>query len=200
MLSDQEHTSVLEWFAIRVRSRYETRVAEDLRRKGYEEFLPMYECVQRLCDRAKAVQLPLFPGYLFSRFDVRKRLPILKTPNVITISGAGKTPIVVSDDEIEALKAVIRSGLPALPWQHVTVGSKVYIERGPLTGLEGIVLNVEKKFRLIVSVPLLQRAVAVEIDRSWARPVKVGRMPKRKLVAADAQFSGKRVVARVGVA
>ena len=190
MLSDQEHTSVLEWFAIRVRSRYETRVATELKQKGYDEFLPMYDCVRRWSDRDKAVQQPLFPGYLFCRFRVRERLPILKTANVITIAGSGKTPIAVGDDEIDALKAVIRSDLPALPWQHVAVGSKVYIERGPLAGLEGIALNVEKKFRLIVSVPLLQRAVAVEIDRSWARPVKVSRMPKKKLAAAVAGFSG----------
>ena len=190
MLSDQEHTSVLEWFAIRVRSRYETRVATELKQKGYDEFLPMYDCVRRWSDREKAVQQPLFPGYLFCRFRVRERLPILKTANVITIAGSGKTPIAVGDDEIDALKAVIRSDLPAMPWGHVAVGSKVYIERGPLAGLEGIALNVEKKFRLIVSVPLLQRAVAVEIDRSWARPVKVSRMPKKKLAAAAAGFSG----------
>jgi transcription antitermination factor NusG len=198
MLSDQEHTGLLEWFAIRVRSRYETRVAADLKLKGYDEFLPMYDCVRRWADRAKTVEQPLFPGYLFCRFRVRERLPILKTTNVITIAGSGKTPIAVGDDEIDALKSVIRSGLPAMPWEHVTVGSKVYIERGPLAGLEGIALNVEKKFRLIVSVPLLQRAVAVEIDRSWARPVKVSRMPKKKLVAEVARFSGERLAARVG--
>ncbi len=176
MLSDQEHTRLLEWFAIRVRSRYETHVAADLRRKGYDEFLPMYDCVRRWSDREKALQQPLFAGYMFCRFCVRERLPILKTTNVITIAGSGKTPIAVGDDEIDALKAVIRSGLPAMPWGHVTVGSKVSIVGGPLAGLDGIALDIKKKFRLIVSVSLLQRAVAVEIERSWARPIKVAKM------------------------
>ena len=198
MLSDQEHKSVLEWFAVRVRSRYETRVATDFKHKGYDEFLPMYDSVRRWSDREKALEQPLFPGYLFCRFCVRERLPILKTPNVITIAGSGKTPIAVGDDEIDALKAVIRSGLPAMPWGHVTVGSKVSIVHGPLAGLDGIALKVKNKFRLIVSVSLLQRAVAVEIEHSWAQPIKVGKM-SGKLAAAQAGFSGERLSARAGV-
>jgi len=101
---------------------------------------------------------------------VRDRLPILTTPGVTSIVGAGKTPVPVDDEEIEAIRAILRSGLAALPWPFLCVGSRVYIERGPLAGVEGIITNMDKVYRLIVSISLLQRSVAVEIDREWARP------------------------------
>ncbi len=143
-----------------------------LRGKGFEEFLPLYRSRRRWSDRVKELDLPLFPGYLFCRFDVQDRLlPILTTPGVISIVGAGKTPVAVSAEEIAAVQAIVRSGLPAQPWPCLAVGSTVFIERGPLAGIEGIALNVDKAYRLVVSVPLLQRAVAVEIERDWVRPV-----------------------------
>jgi transcription antitermination factor NusG len=98
-------------------------------------------------------------------------LPILTTPGVIAIVGAGKTPIPVADEEIATVRAVLRSGLAAQPCPFLNVGAGVYIERGPLAGIEGIVTNLNKKYRLVISVTLLQRSVAVEIDREWARPI-----------------------------
>jgi len=163
------------WYAIRIQSKLEGLASATLRGKGYEEFLPLYRSRRRWSDRVKQLDLPLFPGYLFCRFDVHDRLlPILTTPGVISIIGAGKTPIAVSDQEIASVQAILRSGLPARPWPCLTVGSKVLLERGPLAGIEGIVLNVDKAFRLVVSVPLLQRSVAVEIERDWVRPIQNG--------------------------
>ena len=169
----------LPWYAIRIQSRLGNVAAATLRGKGYEEFLPLYRSRRRWSDRIKELDLPLFPGYLFCRCDVNDRLmPILTTPGVIGIVGAGKTPIPVDDEEIEAIRAILRSGLAAHPWPFLQVGSKVYIERGPLTGLEGIIANTDKVYRLIVSVNLLQRSVAVEIDREWARPIADGMGPR----------------------
>jgi transcription antitermination factor NusG len=166
------------WYAIRVQSRFEATASAILRGKGYEEFLPLYQSRRRWSDRVKLLDLPLFPGYLFCRFDVSGRLlPILTTPGVICIVGAGKSPIPVGEDEIAAVQAVLRSGLPSSPWPFLNVGAHVYIERGPLTGLEGIVTSADKKYRLVVSVPLLQRSVAVEIDSDWARPILQGAGP-----------------------
>jgi transcription antitermination factor NusG len=143
-----------------------------LRGKGYEEWLPLYQAKRRWSDREKQISLPLFPGYLFCRLDVQDRLlPILTTPGVIGIVSAGKVPIPVSDDEIAVVQAIIRSGLSAQPWPSLTTGSKVLVERGPLVGIEGFVVSVRKTYRLVVSVQLLQRAVAVDIDREWVRPV-----------------------------
>jgi transcription antitermination factor NusG len=163
------------WYAIRIQSKLEGLASATLRGKGYEEFLPLYRSRRRWSDRVKQLDLPLFPGYLFCRFDVHDRLlPILTTPGVISIIGAGKTPVAVSDREIAAVQAILRSGLPARPWPCLTVGSRVFIERGPLAGIEGVALNVDKAFRLVVSVPLLQRSVAVEIERDWIRPIQNG--------------------------
>lgn len=159
------------WYAVQVRPRFESQISTVLRSKGYEEFLPTYRSRHRWSDRAKELDLPLFPGYLFSRFDARERLFILKSPGVIGIVGLGKTPVPISDEEIEAIQAIVRSSLPAEPWTHLTVGSRVSIEAGPLAGLEGIVVNVDKGLRLVVSVQLLQRAIGVEIERSWVRSV-----------------------------
>ena len=167
------------WYALRVRSNFESLVSLSLRGKGYDEFLPVYRSSHRWSDRVKEIDLPLFPGYLFCRFDVHDRLlPILTTPGVIAIVGAGRTPIPVSQEEIAAVETIVRSGLPAQPWPCLTVGSRVVIERGPLAGVEGIALNVDKKYRLVVSVPLLQRSVAVEIEREWARPIPNGPAPQ----------------------
>lgn len=163
------------WYALRIQSKLEGLASATLRGKGYEEFLPLYRSRRRWSDRVKQLDLPLFPGYLFCRFAVHDRLlPILTTPGVISIVGAGKTPIAVSEEEIASVQAILRSGLPARPWPCLTVGSRVFIERGPLAGVEGVALNVDKTFRLVVSVPLLQRSVAVEIERDWVRPILDG--------------------------
>ena len=162
----------LSWYAIQIQSKLGTVASATLRGKGYEEFLPLYRSRRRWSDRIKELDLPLFPGYLFCRFNVSDRLmPILTTPGVIGIIGAGKTPVPVFEEEIEAIRAILRSGLAAQPYPFLRAGSKVYIEAGPLAGVEGIVTNTDKVYRLIVSVGLLQRSVAVEIDREWARPI-----------------------------
>lgn len=161
------------WYAIHVRSRFEFVAAETLVGKGYEAFLPTCRSSRQWSDRSKELDQPLFPGYLFCRFDVQDRLlPILTTPGVISILGAGKAPVAVPGPEIDAIQVVIQSGLPAQPWPGLAPGCKVSIERGPLAGIEGIVLksenpNAGEKDRLIVSVQLLQRSVAVKIQREW---------------------------------
>ncbi len=163
--------SELQWFALRVRAQHEKLVASSLHSKGYEDFLPLYRCRRRWSDRIKEIELPLFPGYVFCRFDVHRRLPILITPDVLLIVGAGKIPVPVDDDEIAALQSVVKSGLQAEPWPFLQVGQRVRIDRGALEGLEGILTEIKKPYRLVVSVTLLQRSVAVEIDYAWASPI-----------------------------
>jgi transcription antitermination factor NusG len=165
-----------QWYALQIQSRLSTVASNVLRGKGYEEFLPLYRARRRWSDRVKNVDLPLFPGYLFCRFDPLDRtFPVLTTPGVIGIVGAGRAPLAIPDDEIEAVRTVIHSGLATQPWPFLGVGSRIYMKAGPLAGLEGIITNADKVYRLVVSVTLLQRSVAVEIDRDWARPVHLGR-------------------------
>jgi len=160
------------WYAVHVRSRYEKAVASVLHSKGYECFLPLYKSRRPWSDRIKTFVLPLFPGYLFCRFDVLKRLPILVTPGVLFIVGTGKALLPVKDSEIAALQSIVKSGLQTEPWPFLQVGQRVRIERGSLKEVEGILVTLKKPHRLVVSVMLLQRSVAVEIDEHWARPVE----------------------------
>jgi transcription antitermination factor NusG len=167
--SPREH---LPWYAIRVQSRFAKIASIILRDKGFEEFLPLYRTTRKWSDRVKQMNLPLFPGYLFCRLDVSEGLlPVLTTPGVLGVVSAGTEPISIPEEEIRVVQAVVRSGLPAIPWPALCAGSSVLIEHGPLAGVEGIVLGIDKKCRLVVSVSLLQRSVAVEVQREWVRPL-----------------------------
>jgi transcription antitermination factor NusG len=158
------------WFALHVRTRHEAGVAAHLRGMGYEDFLPIYKNRTRWSDRVKELETPLFPGYLFCRFDPQKRLPILKTPGVIQVVGYSRQPIPVEEKEIEAIQALVASGIPSQPWPYLKVGEKVRIDSGPLRGREGILVEFKGSQRLILSVALLQRSVAVEIDAVLVKP------------------------------
>lgn len=161
----------IAWFALRVKPRFEKTVATIARNKGYEEFLPLYKCRQRWSDRIKSIDLPLFPGYLFCQLNPERRLPLLTIPGALHFVGVGRTPLAIDDEEIVALQMAMRSGLWAEPWPFLEVGQRVQLVQGPLTGLEGLLVEVRKKHRIIVSVALLKRSVAVEIERDWIRPL-----------------------------
>lgn len=159
------------WYALQTRAQHEKIVAQTLADKGYEEFLPLYRSRRRWSDRIKELELPLFPGYVFCRFDLEQRLPILVTPGIHHIVGIGKTPWPVEDAEIATIQSLVRTGLPTEPWQFLQVGQQVRIDSGPLEGLKGLLLAVRKPYRLVVSVTLLQHSVAVEIDSAWVTPL-----------------------------
>lgn len=159
------------WFALTVAPRKEKTTAQLLRAAGLEDFLPLYTSKRRWSDRIKQIENPLFPGYVFCRFDPKVRRAVLKTPGVVSIVSFGRNPEPVDEAEIAALQAVCRSGLAATPWPRPKVGSKVRLQEGPLKGLEGILVE-DKKTRLVLSLTLLQRSVAVEIDQAWIGPVR----------------------------
>jgi transcription antitermination factor NusG len=129
------------WFALQTKSRHEKTAATLLRGKGYELFLPVYKSRRRWSDRIKEIERPLFPGYVFSRFDVQNRLPILTTPGVVQVVGMGKTPVPIDDNEIAAIQTGVESGLPSQPWPFLHIGHRVKIVYGPLRGLEGILVD-----------------------------------------------------------
>jgi transcription antitermination factor NusG len=131
----------------------------------------MYISRRRWSDRTKELEVPLFPGYLFCRFNPQERLPILKTPGMIGIVGTAKTPTPVDSSEISALRTLVNSGIPRQPWPFLKVGQRVRIEYGALAGLEGILQQVKGNNRIILSVSLLQRSVAAEVDSSWITPI-----------------------------
>ena len=159
------------WYALRVRSRFENTVTTLLHGRGYESFLPLYKCRRRWSDRVKEIELPLFPGYVFCQFNALDRLPILTIPGVVHVVGVGRNPLPIDESEIAAIQAAIRSGLPRQPWPFLEIGQKVRIECGPLCGVEGILLSFRGRQRLLLSVTLLQRSVAVQVDEAWVLPM-----------------------------
>jgi len=160
------------WFALQVRSRKESYVASQITGQGFECLLPTYKSIRKWSDRVKELEQPLFPGYLFCRFDFQNRRPVITTPGVLQIVGYGRTAIPVSDEEVQALQLAVASGIPKQPWPYLEVGQRVRVNYGTLTGLEGILVNVKGNHRVVLSVTLLQRSVAMEVETSWLTPVK----------------------------
>ena len=160
----QAADSQFPWFALQVRVKRERAVAEHLGGKGYEYFLPTYKCRKRWSDRIKEIEASLFPGYLFCKFDPLNRLPILKTPWVVQVVGCNRLPTPVDLQELNAIRALVDSGLPTQPWPFFEIGDTVRIESGPLRGVRGILTKFKGNHRLVLSITLLQRSVAVEVD------------------------------------
>ncbi len=181
MPESQQH-----WYAVHVKSRAERVVAAITHNKGFEEFLPLCKTRRRWSDRVQTVEVPLFPGYLFCRMGTESRLPILTIPGVLGFAGVGKTPIPVNDEEIATIQTAVASGLFAEPWPFLNGGEAVRLEAGPLAGLEGIYVGCRKQHRIVVSVTLLQRSIAIEIDRNWVTPLKAsGFQPAFQLTPAS---------------
>jgi len=156
--------SQMFWYAAYTSSRHEKTVAEHLRQREVECFLPIYETVRRWNNGRHRVQLPLFPSYVFVRMEVRDRLRVLQVPGLaqlVTFQGA---PAALPDSEIETLRNALAGGLPAQPCRYLNVGSKVEICRGPLQGLRGILLRHQGQFRVVLSVEMIMRSIVVEVE------------------------------------
>jgi transcription antitermination factor NusG len=159
------------WFALQVRSRWESSTALLLSGKGYQTLLPTYQTKKRWNGRLRQLNAPLFPGYVFCQFDALNRLPILITPGVIAVVGRGRVPVAVDDAEITAIQTIVSSGVPAEPWPYLEIGQRIRIESDVLYGLEGVLIKFKGNHRIVVSVSLLRRSVALEIDRSCVSPL-----------------------------
>lgn len=143
----------------------------------------MYKSTRRWSDRVKEVDQPLFPGYLFCRFDLHNRGPVLMTPGIQQIVGIGRTPMPVEESEMESIRQALASGLPSQPWPYLELGQRVRVNHGSLRDLEGILINFKGSNRVVLSVSLLQRSVAMEIDLSWVIPLKEAKKTGCKVLA-----------------
>jgi transcription antitermination factor NusG len=162
-----------KWYALQVRSRHEDVVARHLDARGFESFLPLYKCQRRWSDRFKEIDVPLFPGYVFCNFNAMNRLPVLTIPGVVQVVGIGRIPVPIDEMEIAAIQVAVKSGLPSQPWPFLRIGHRVRIEHGPLCGIEGILLGFRGHQRLVLSVTLLQRSVAVQVDEAGVQPISL---------------------------
>lgn len=160
------------WYALVVQPRHEKAVDEHLRRRGLAALCPTYQARKRWSDRIKVVDLPLFAGYVFACFSYAQRIAALGTGGVRSIVGFGSTPQPIPEAEIAALRSIRIAGLPMRPWPFLQVGQRVQVVKGCLAGLEGILAREKDLFRVVVSVEMLMRSVAVEVERDCVAPVK----------------------------
>src|SRR5947208_2248053 len=124
MPHSEQMNSEIQWYALRVQSRLTSIASASLRGKGYDEFVRLYRSRRCWSDRVKQLDLPLFPGYLFCRFNLHDRqVSVLTTPGVAGIVGTGRKPVPVTEEEIESVRRIVRSGLAAQPWPFLCVGS-----------------------------------------------------------------------------
>ena len=168
------------WYAAYTRSRHEKSVADLLECKQIETFLPLYTTIRRWKNGDHRVELPLFPGYAFVRIALRNRLHVLKVPGVVRLVGFDGTPTpldswskyasVVDDEDVERLRGALSAGVKAAPHPYLTVGRRVRVTGGPLTGREGILLRRKGAVRVVLSIELIQRSILVDLDGGALEP------------------------------
>jgi transcription antitermination factor NusG len=158
------------WYAAHVRSRHEKQVARQLEERHVNCFLPVYRSVRRWKDRRKELELVLFPGYVFVHLDLKDRLRVLQVPSVVRFVSFNGHPAPLPDAEIEVLLNGLAKGVRAEPHPYLKVGHRVRVKYGPLAGTQGILTRRKDKFRLVLSIDLIMRSVAVEVDEADVEP------------------------------
>ena len=158
------------WFAVYTRAHHEKRVAQQLAGRGIEHFLPLYRSRRIWSDRRVSLDLPVFPGYLFARFAPGGRLRVLEAYGVVHLVGFNGQPCPLAESDIETLRAGLRGGLCWEPHPYLTAGARVGIVRGPLAGMKGILARKKNSCRVILSLDLIARSAAVEVDAADIEP------------------------------
>lgn len=181
-----ENIERCQWYALRVKPNCERVASLSLGSKGVEHCLPVRRQRRRWSDRYKLVEEPVFPGYVFCQFGLGHRVAVLSSPGVMQIVSFGGTPAPIDPAEMAAVQAISSSGLSMEPWPYLETGQRVYVAEGPLAGLSGIVLDSKTRHSLVVSVTLLRRSVAVDLDAAWVRPI-FG--PERRTVDAASAWT-----------
>ena len=164
------------WYAAQTCANHEKRVQEQLRQRAVEAYLPLYPAVRRWKDRRVRLELPLFPGYVFVRLALCDRLLVLQTPSVVRLVGFGGRPAALPDQEIAALRHGLAGEMQFLPHPYLKTGQRVRVKTGPFQGLEGILVRKKKISRFVISLDLIMRSVAVEIDVAELEPVARGEL------------------------
>jgi transcription antitermination factor NusG len=155
------------WYGLRTRSNHEKLVSTILENKGYEQYLPLHHVRRYWSDRVVVSEQPVFPGYIFCRFDPNKRLGVITTPGVVAIIGFGGEPVPIDDSEVQAVRTVLQSGIAVRACGFLQEGQRVRVRCGALQGIEGVLLKQKSQWRLIISVTTLYRSISMEIDQDW---------------------------------
>jgi transcription antitermination factor NusG len=159
------------WCALYVRHQHEKAVAQILSTKGFETLLPLYSAKRQWKDRVKQLSLPLFPCYLFLRYGFERRLEVLTTPGVHGFVGASGRATPIPKVEMDAVRQIIKKGIRVEPHAYLRCGDWVRVKSGPLEGIEGFLVRKKNQSRLVISVELLQKSAAVEVDVAMVEPL-----------------------------
>jgi transcription antitermination factor NusG len=160
----------VRWYAAHVCSRHEKQVLLQLQERRVDCFLPVYRSMRRWKDRRKELELVLFPGYVFVHLDLKDRLRVLQLPSVVRFVSFNAQPAALPDSEIETLSRGLASGIRAEPHPYLKVGQRVRVRFGPLSGAQGILVRRKDKFRVVLSIDIIMRSVAVEVDEADIEP------------------------------
>lgn len=171
VVDDSASNEDSHWWALYTRHQHEKVVADILSAKGFEVFLPLYDSIRRWKDRQKLLSLPLFPCYVFVRGGVTRRLQVITTPGVHMILNHGERVAVIPENEIHAIRQTVEGHFRMEPHPFVRCGDRVRVTRGSLLGVEGILVRKKNQFRLVLSVDMLAKSVAVEIDATDIEPI-----------------------------
>jgi len=161
----------LPWYGIRTRANHEQLTAMNLDSRGYQPYVPTYLARRNWSDRVKIIHAPLFPGYVFCRFNANHRQLIITAPGVVSVICFGEKPAPIPDSEIEAIQTILQSGLATEPCPFLREGQRVRVTRGSLKDIEGLLIKKKADWRLVVSVNMLQRSVSVEVDSDSVSPL-----------------------------
>ena len=167
---DAEAPVVPDWWALYTRHQHEKTVADMLSAKGFEVFLPVYESIRRWKDRNKKLTLPLFPCYVFVRGGLDRRLQVVTTPGVHMILFHGEQVAMIPGVEIEAIRRAVEGPFRVEPHPFLKCGERVRVIRGSLQGVEGVLVRKKNLYRLVLSVDMMAKSVAVEIDATDVEP------------------------------
>ena len=164
LIADSSSTRPAFWYAAYTRARHEKLVARQLQERQIACFLPLYSSVRRWKDRRKMLELPLFPGYVFVHIHPEDRLQVLGIPGVARFVSINGRPAEVPESDIESLQRGVANGVHAEPHPYLKVGQRVHVKRGPLAGSEGILVRKKDKLRVVLSIHLIMRSVAAEVE------------------------------------
>ena len=159
------------WYAAHVRSKHENLVTKELSAKSITHYLPLIEKLKKWSDRRVLLKEPLFPGYIFVNIPYEKRLPVLETRGVVQLVGSNGTPWPIPSEEIESIHKALLSNLKYDPYPYLNVGKEVCVMRGPLQGCQGILVEKNKKYRLVLSIHLIGQSIGVEINATDIKPL-----------------------------
>jgi len=165
------HAEEFAWHALYTRHQHEKAIAHALSYKGFEVFLPLYSAAHRWKDRSKELLLPLFPCYVFLRGGLERRLDIMTTPGIHMMVTSGGNPAVVPDEEMYAVRQLVEKAQRVEPHPFLTSGDWVRVKFGPLMGAEGVLVRKKNLFRLVVSLEILGRSAAAEVDVSMVERI-----------------------------